>query len=290
MLKTRVMPCLLLRGRALVKTIKFKNPSYVGDPINTVRIYNEKEVDELIFLDITATASGKEPPYDLLEEIASECFMPFTYGGGIRTLDQMRRIFNLGVEKVAINSHAAERPTLIRDAAEAFGSQSVVVSIDVKKKLFGRYEVYARGGKQALHKDPVTYAREMEQLGAGEILLTAIDRDGTMDGYDLDDADSFTGKLAVLWQPSDDFSAHAQVFVDQHFALFTFVFREQHARERERVGLVDAARSGTSGSTFLNDADRVDHDRQCHGNLQRNQYEACFVAEHRSPDRSNVHY
>ena len=186
MLKTRVMPCLLLRGRALVKTVKFKNPSYIGDPINTVRIYNEKEVDELIFLDITATATGKEPPYDLLEEIASECFMPFTYGGGIRSLDQMRRLFSLGVEKVALNTHAAQNPTLIQEAAAAFGSQSIVISIDAKKKLFGRYEVYARGGRHSTGWDPAGYAREMEQLGAGEILLTAIDRDGTMDGYDLD--------------------------------------------------------------------------------------------------------
>ena len=185
MLKTRVMPCLLLRGRALVKTIKFKTPSYVGDPINTVRIYNEKEVDELIFLDITATAAGKEPPYDLLAEIASECFMPFTYGGGIRSLDQIKRIFSLGVEKVAINSHAAERPSLIREAADAFGSQSIVASIDVKKKFFGGYDVYTRGGTRAVGRDPAAYAADLENLGAGEILLTAIDRDGTMTGYDL---------------------------------------------------------------------------------------------------------
>ena len=185
MLKTRVIPCLLLRNRALVKTIKFKHPCYVGDPINTVRIYNEKEVDELIFLDITATPNGQEPPYELIAEIASECFMPFTYGGGVRRLDQMKRIFSLGVEKVAINSHAAAHPAFIREAADAFGSQSIVVSIDVKKKRFGGYGVYTRGGAQSIKRDPVDYAVELERIGAGEILLTSIDRDGTMDGYDI---------------------------------------------------------------------------------------------------------
>ncbi|MFQ5571603.1 MAG: AglZ/HisF2 family acetamidino modification protein [Rhodothermales bacterium] len=186
MLQTRVMPCLLLRNRGLVKTIKFKNASYVGDPINTVRIYNEKEVDELIFLDITATPQQKAPPYELLEEIASECFMPFTYGGGVRALDQMKQIFSLGVEKVAVNSYAAEYPAFIREAADTFGSQSIVASIDVKKKLFGRYEVYSHGATRPSRRDPVEVAEEVERQGAGEILLTSIDRDGTMEGYDIE--------------------------------------------------------------------------------------------------------
>ena len=186
MLQTRVMPCLLLRNRGLVKTIKFKNPAYVGDPINTVRIYNEKEVDELIFLDITATPQGKEPPYALIEEIASECFMPFTYGGGIQHLDQARHIFSLGVEKIALNSHVIDHPSFVRTLADTFGSQSLVVSMDVKKKLFGGYEVYTHAGTRATKRDPVDLAVEMERQGAGELLLTAIDRDGTMQGYDLD--------------------------------------------------------------------------------------------------------
>lgn len=186
MLKTRVMPCLLLRNRGLVKTIKFKNPNYVGDPINTVRIFNEMEVDELIFLDITATPSQKKPPFELLEEIATECFMPFTYGGGLRTLDDIKTVFNLGVEKVAINSYAVERPEFVQEAAERFGSQSIVVSIDVKRRLFGKYEVYTQGGRQRAKLDPVDFAQRMENLGAGEILLTSIDQDGTMDGYDID--------------------------------------------------------------------------------------------------------
>jgi len=186
MLKTRVMPCLLLRGWGLVKTVKFREPVYVGDPINTVRIYNEKEVDELIFLDITATPQGKEPPFQIISEIATECFMPFAYGGGIRNLDDVHRIFNLGVEKVAINSHAGENPDFITAAADRFGSQSIVVSIDVKKTFFGKYHVHTHGGRTDLKVDPVLYARQMEQAGAGEILLTSIDRDGTFEGYDVD--------------------------------------------------------------------------------------------------------
>ena len=186
MLKTRVMPCLLLRGWGLVKTVKFKKPNYVGDPINTVRIYNEKEVDELIFLDITATPEGKKPPFQVISEIAGECFMPFTYGGGITNIDDIKTIFSLGVEKVAINSYALENPDFVTQAAEAFGSQSIVVSIDVKRGILGRYGVYTHGGTKAAKIDPVSWAREMMDRGAGEILLTSIDRDGTYSGYDID--------------------------------------------------------------------------------------------------------
>lgn len=185
MLKTRVMPCLLLRNRALVKTVRFQNPSYVGDPINTVRIFNEKEVDELIFLDINASLRKRKPQFDLLHEIASECFMPFTYGGGLSTLDDMARVFKLGAEKIAINSAVHADPQLVRRAAERFGSQSVVASIDVKRRKLRSGYVVCRAGKPA-KATPVEFARQMEQLGAGEILLTSIDRDGTMDGYDLD--------------------------------------------------------------------------------------------------------
>lgn len=186
MLKTRVMPCLLLRGWGLVKTVKFQDPTYVGDPINTVRIYNEKEVDELIFLDITATPRGTEPPYKIISEIATECFMPFTYGGGIRDLEVLQRIFGLGVEKAAINTHAVENPSFIEQAADRFGSQSIVVSIDVRRHLFGRYLVHTHGGRNATDLDPADYARQAEESGAGEILLTSIDRDGTFAGYDIE--------------------------------------------------------------------------------------------------------
>lgn len=180
------MPCLLLRNRGLVKTVKFKNPSYVGDPINTIRIFNEKEVDELILLDITATVENKKPNYDVITEVASECFMPFTYGGGIRCVDDVKKIFSLGVEKVAINSYAVENPSYIKELADIFGSQSIVVSIDVKKTLLGKYVVCTNGGKSHTKHDPVEWAEYMEEMGAGEILINSIDRDGTFEGYDIE--------------------------------------------------------------------------------------------------------
>jgi len=197
MLSIRVMPCLLLRGWGLVKTVKFKNPTYVGDPINTVRIYNEKEVDELIFLDITATPRRSDPPYQVISEIASECFMPFAYGGGIRSLDQMKNIFELGVEKVAVNSYAAENPAFVTQAAKAFGSQSIIVSIDARKTLFGHYRVCTHGGTKELKVDIADYAKAMEAAGAGEILLTSIDRDGTFEGYDVELIRRVTSRVSI---------------------------------------------------------------------------------------------
>jgi len=186
MRKTRVIPCLLLKNKGLVKTIKFKNPKYVGDPINAVKIFNEKEVDELIFLDITATIENRKPPFNLLSQIASECFMPFSYGGGIRTLEDIKKILSLGVEKVAINSYAVENPSFIRKAAEYYGSQSIIVSIDVKKSPIGKYEIYTHGGKRAAKLDPTEFAMQMEEMGAGELFLNSVDRDGTMKGYDVE--------------------------------------------------------------------------------------------------------
>ncbi|PKN34768.1 MAG: imidazole glycerol phosphate synthase subunit HisF [Deltaproteobacteria bacterium HGW-Deltaproteobacteria-19] len=186
MLITRVIPCLLLKGRGLVKTVRFKDPTYVGDPINAIKIFNEKEVDELIFLDITATLEKRPPPYQVISEIASECFMPLAYGGGIRSLPEIEKIFSLGVEKVCLNAAAVEDPDLIRDAAKAFGNQSIVVSVDVKKSLFGKYEIFTHGGRRSARKEILSHVRRMEELGAGELLLTSIDRDGTRQGYDLD--------------------------------------------------------------------------------------------------------
>lgn len=186
MLKTRVMPCLLLRDRGLVKTISFATPSYVGDPINTVRIFNEKEVDELIFLDITATVEKKRPNFKLVGEIASECFMPFAYGGGIRTIEDIRTLFGLGAEKVVLNTYAHENPAFVREAATMFGSQSIVVSIDVRRWRLGGFGVYTHGGRNGTGLDPVVDAQQMERQGAGEILLTSIDRDGTFQGYDIE--------------------------------------------------------------------------------------------------------
>lgn len=186
MLKTRVIPCLLLRNAGLVKTVKFKDPKYVGDPINAVKIFNEKEVDELVFLDITASSENKRPPFKVIEDIASECFMPLAYGGGIRSIEDIRSIFSLGVEKVVINSYAAERPEFIREAADIFGSQSIVVSIDVRRNLFGKYSVCTRSGTHNTGLEPAEYARKMVELGAGELMVYSIDRDGSQSGYEIE--------------------------------------------------------------------------------------------------------
>jgi imidazole glycerol-phosphate synthase subunit HisF len=184
-LKTRVIPCLLLRNGGLVKTVKFKDPKYVGDPINAVRIFNEKEVDELVFLDIGATAAGSGPNFELLDRISSEAFMPFGYGGGITNIEQIRRLFAMGIEKIVLNTSAAHDPKLVSEAASLAGSSSIVVSIDVRRSWLGKYSVYTRAGETELKRDPVEYAADMQKHGAGEILLNSIDRDGTMSGYDL---------------------------------------------------------------------------------------------------------
>jgi cyclase len=186
MIISRVIPCLLLRNNGLVKTVKFKNSTYIGDPINAVKIFNEKEVDELIFLDIDASTEKKEPPFNLLKNIASECFMPLCYGGGISNIDQISQILKCGVEKVAINSYAVKNPEFIKKAAEVFGSSTIVVAIDVKKNILGKYQIYINGGKENSGKDPFEFARIAEQLGAGELFLNSIDRDGTMTGYDIE--------------------------------------------------------------------------------------------------------
>jgi cyclase len=186
MLKTRVIPCLLLRNQGLVKTVKFKEPKYVGDPINTVKIFNEKEVDELIFLDITATLENREPPFKVLSEIAGECFMPLAYGGGIKSLDDIEKVFAIGLEKVIISSYAVEKPHFIEDAAKLFGSQSILVSIDVKRSVFGKNEVLTHSGRRRTGLDPVKHAIAMQEMGAGELFVNSIDRDGTMQGYDIE--------------------------------------------------------------------------------------------------------
>jgi len=186
MLKTRVMPCLLLLDGGLVKTVKFRNPDYVGDPVNAIKIYNEKEVDELIFLDITATIEDRPPPFDVISRICDECFMPLCYGGGVRRTEDIRRIFKLGVEKVALNSYLHENPLFLREAADIFGSQSIVGSIDVKRNLLGKPEVWIRSAAKNTFLDPVRVAVSMQEHGAGELLINSIDRDGTWEGYDID--------------------------------------------------------------------------------------------------------
>jgi cyclase len=197
MLRTRVIPCLLLRDGGLVKTVRFKSATYVGDPINAVRIFNDKEVDELVFLDIGATHAGAEPNFELLEDIASEAFMPFGYGGGITNTDQIKRLYGLGIEKVILNTAAIEQPDLVNAAVAIAGSSGVVVSMDVRRSWMGRATVYGRSGRKDTRRDPTEYAREMERRGAGEILISSIDRDGRMAGYDLDLIGRIAGAVSV---------------------------------------------------------------------------------------------
>jgi cyclase len=193
MFRPRIIPCLLLKEKGLVKTVQFKNPNYIGDPINAVRIFNDKEADELIFLNIMAskrtgvfkTVKKTQIPFEIIFKISKECLMPLTYGGGIRAMEDIRRLFEIGVEKVAINTYAFENPSFVKEAANIFGSQSVIVSIDAKLNPKGNYEVYINGGTKSTGVDPVSLASKMESLGAGEIMINSIDRDGLMEGYDL---------------------------------------------------------------------------------------------------------
>lgn len=186
MIETRVIPCLLLENGGLVKTTKFKDATYLGDPINICRIFNDKEVHEIVLLDIGATVERRPPPFALLKDMAVECFIPLAYGGGLRDVETIRRVLELGLEKVVINSAAVENPGLVEAAARLVGSSSVVVAIDVRKKLLGGYEVATHSGTKKLKLDPVTHAKRMQDCGAGEVFLTSIDREGTMSGYDLD--------------------------------------------------------------------------------------------------------
>jgi len=183
--KTRVIPVLLLRNRGLVKTVKFKDAKYVGDPINSVRIFNEKEVDELVFLDITATPEGRGPNFDLLQDIAGEAFMPMAYGGGLTAMDEVRRVFSLGFEKVIFNTAAYGKPQLISEAVSIYGAQSVVGCVDVRRTLLGRYELFTHSGEKRRPGNLLQHLAELERLGVGEILVNSIDRDGTQSGYDL---------------------------------------------------------------------------------------------------------
>lgn len=185
MLRPRIIPCLLVHNKGLVKTVNFKNPKYVGDPINAVRIFNEKFVDELMVLDIDATAQNREPDYQMIEFLAAECRMPLSYGGGVKSVEQAQRIFSLGVEKIAMSASVVDNPNLITEMAEQVGTQSVVAVVDVKKKLLGGYEVYTHNGRVNSKKNPVEFVCELERLGAGEIVINSIDNDGVMKGYDL---------------------------------------------------------------------------------------------------------
>lgn len=186
MLKPRIIPCLLLKNNSLVKTVKFRDPKYIGDPINAVRIFNEKKVDELMIFDIDATKKNAPPNYDLIKKLAFQCRMPLCYGGGVKNLNEFIKVISLGVEKVAICTSAINNRSLIKKASDHLGSQSVVVCLDVKKtKFLNKYSVFTNNGKNKTNINPVHYCEEISKLGAGEIVLNFIDKDGTMSGYDI---------------------------------------------------------------------------------------------------------
>lgn len=197
MLRPRIIPCLLVHKSGLVKTSGFKDPKYVGDPINAVKIFNEKEADELLVLDIDATAHGVEPNYRLISQLAAECRMPLCYGGGVRTVEQAKRIVGLGVEKVAISTVAIESPEVISAIAAEIGSQSVVVVVDVKRRGRHAYEVHTHNGSRGTGRDPIAVAIEAERRGAGEVVFSSIDNDGQMKGYDLELAQKVRAAVRV---------------------------------------------------------------------------------------------
>lgn len=186
MLRPRIIPCLLVSNKGLVKTVKFDSPKYVGDPLNAVRIFNEKEVDELLIFDIDASRKGTEPDYEMIRAVAAECRMPLCYGGGVKTLEQAVRIIKSGVEKVAVSSLALESPAVVAEIARFTGSQSVVAVIDVKQDFrSGKYEIWSHNATRNTRRNPVEFAKEVEGCGVGEIAVNAIDQDGVMKGYDL---------------------------------------------------------------------------------------------------------
>uniref|UniRef100_UPI004057576E AglZ/HisF2 family acetamidino modification protein n=1 Tax=Candidatus Electronema sp. TaxID=2698783 RepID=UPI004057576E len=186
MLKHRVIPALLLKNAGLVKTLQFKNPKYVGDPINAIRIFNDKEVDELMVLDITASKEQQEPNYALIEQFAGECFMPLAYGGGIKTVAQAQQLFSIGVEKICIQSAVLNNPHLVTELAEQFGSQSIIVSIDIKRNWLGKAQIYDATTGKTLAGAWQTQLQALVAAGAGEVLLNAVDKDGTLSGSDLE--------------------------------------------------------------------------------------------------------
>ncbi len=196
MLKPRIIPCLLVHNKGLVKTVNFKDPKYLGDPINAVRIFNEKEVDELIVLDIDCSRENRPPDYKMIEDLAAECRMPLCYGGGVKSADDAQRIFNLGVEKVAISSAAVENPNLIAEIAQRVGTQSVIIVLDVKKGKSG-YEVWTYNGTRNSGRDVVDFAKQVESLGAGEVVINYIDNDGKMQGYDFDLIDQVREAIGI---------------------------------------------------------------------------------------------
>ena len=197
MFRPRVIPILLLKGLGLVKSIKFKNYRYIGDPINAVKIFNDLKADELVFLDILASKEKRTISLDFVRKVGDEANMPFAVGGGIKSIQQIKEIINAGAEKVIINTYAVENPDFIKQASDIFGSSTIVVSIDVKKKFLGKKQVYIIGGGKSTGLDPVSFAKLMEEKGAGEIIINSIDKDGLMTGYDLSLIEEVSKAVAI---------------------------------------------------------------------------------------------
>jgi cyclase len=232
--RVRVIPVLLIQGGGLVKTVKFRNPTYVGDPINAVKIFNDKEIDEIVILDIDATRQGRGPDMAKIREIAGEAFIPLAYGGGISTIQQVQELFYLGVEKVIFNYQAFMQPALLTEASKLVGSQSIVASVDVKKNWMGKLKVMVKNGMENTGIDPVEYVKMMEAIGAGEIFLNVIDRDGTYAGFDLDLVKqvSQSVKVPVIAcggaSSLDDFRMAIQLGASAVAAGSFFVFQRPH--------------------------------------------------------------
>lgn len=185
MSRTRIIPVLLLKNGGLYKTVNFKKANYVGDPVNTVKIFNEKEADELVVLDFNASVDNRPIDYKKIGEIAGEAFMPMAYGGGIKSLDDAKKVFDAGYEKVVLNSVLFDQQELIEKIGSVYGAQAVVAAIDVKKNFLGKYKVYSHSGTKSASYSPVEWAKKLEQAGAGEILVNNIDQDGSWAGYDV---------------------------------------------------------------------------------------------------------
>ena len=197
MLRTRVIPVLLFRNNGLTKTVKFKNGKYIGDPINAVKIFNDKEVDELVFLDIDASKQNRKPDFEYIKSISSECFMPLAYGGGVRTLDDIKKLFYLGVEKVILNTAPLIDINIIKDASEIYGSQSIVVSVDVKKNIFGKYKIFSHSNIKHKNENLIDFCLKIQDVGAGELIINSVDNDGVMNGLDYNLLEMINTKLTI---------------------------------------------------------------------------------------------
>ncbi|MDP8298398.1 MAG: imidazole glycerol phosphate synthase subunit HisF [Candidatus Tantalella remota] len=238
MLAKRIIPCLDVTEGRVVKGVNFVNLVDAGDPVENARIYNDEGADELVFLDITASHEGRKTMVDVVRRVAEEVFMPFTVGGGISSNDDIRQLLNAGCDKVSINTSAVERPELVKEASDRFGSQCIVVAIDAKRKDEGSWEVYVKGGRDATGIDAVEWARKVAGLGAGEILLTSMDRDGTKDGFDVELTRAISEAVTIpviasggCGEPEHFFEALTEGKADAALAASIFHFKEFSIKE-----------------------------------------------------------